>query len=212
MQINTGFTNLSSANFVSQVELILTSLTGNANFPEPWPSTVPTLAQLQSELATYEGLLSATNGGDRSRIPSREDARSALSSDLAAVGFYLQSVAKGNGTLLGTTGFPMKKIPQRVLNPEVPPPPQRFDLTRGPLSGSLVISASKVAKAASYDVQIATADPTVESNWTLAGSYKTCRRIELEGLTPGKVYSVRMRALGAAGPGPWTPASSLMVV
>ncbi len=212
MQIKSSFSSLSSANFVSQVELILTSLTGNATFPEPWPSTVPTLAQLQSELASYQGLLSATNSRDQSRIPAREDARRALNDDLATVAFYLQSVAKGDGTVLGTTGYPLRKLPQRVLNPEVLSPPQRFDLTRGPLSGSLVINASKVQKAGSYDVQIATADPTVESNWTLAGSFKNCRRIELEGLTPGKVYSVRMRALGSAGPGPWTPASSLMVV
>ena len=74
------------------------------------------------------------------------------------------------------------------------------------------VIASKVQKAVSYDVQVATADPTVESNWNLAGSFAGCRRIELGGLTPGKVYSVRMRALGSAGPGPWTPASSLMVV
>ncbi len=212
MQIKIGFTHLSSANFVSQVELILTSLTGNANFAEPWPSTVPTLAQLQSELAAYQGLLSATNARDESRIRDRENARRQLSNDLATVGFYLQSVAKGDGAVLGTTGFPLKKIPQRVINPELLPPPQRFELTRGPLSGSLVINASRVPKAGSYDVQIATADPTVESNWTLAGSFKTCRRIELDGLTSSKPYSVRMRALGSAGPGPWTPASSLMVV
>lgn len=212
MQINIGFTHLSSANFVSQVELIITSLNGNANFPEPWPSTVPTLAQLQSELTTYQGLLSATNAGDESRISAREDARRTLSADLATVAFYLQSQAKGDGTVLGTTGFTLRKTPQRNLNPLVPPPPQQFELTRGPLSGSLVIGASRVQKAVSYDVQIATADPTVESNWALVGSYANCRRIELDGLTPGKVYSVRMRALGSAGPGPWTPASSLMVV
>jgi hypothetical protein len=46
----------------------------------------------------------------------------------------------------------------------------------------------------------------------MAGSFKNSSRIELPGLTPGKVYSVRLRALGAAGPGAWTPASSLMVV
>jgi hypothetical protein len=212
MQIRTSFTHLSSANFVSQVELILTSLTGNASFPEPWPSTTPTLAQLQAAFMTYQTELNATNGGNESRILSREDARQVLADDLTSVAFYLQSVAKGDGTVLGSTGFPLKKVPQRVLDPQVLPPPDRFDLSRGPLSGSLVISASKVQKAASYDVQIATADPTVESNWTPAGSFATCRRIELDGLTPGKTYSVRMRTLGSAGPGPWTSASSLMVV
>jgi hypothetical protein len=52
----------------------------------------------------------------------------------------------------------------------------------------------------------------VEANWIDAGAYKNCRRIEVHGLTPLKVYSVRMRALGAAGYGAWTPVTNISVI
>jgi hypothetical protein len=74
------------------------------------------------------------------------------------------------------------------------------------------VKASPVSKAGAYEVQTTTADPTIESNWTAAGSFMNCGHIELDGLTVGKVYSVRLRAIGSAGPGAWTPASSLMVI
>ena len=99
-----------------------------------------------------------------------------------------------------------------ALSPLVPEAPAQVKVLRGPVSGSILIRASRVAKAASYDVQVTAADPTVEGNWNDAGVYKNCRRIEVLGLTPMKTYSVRMRALGAAGYGPWTPVTSVAVV
>jgi hypothetical protein len=69
-----------------------------------------------------------------------------------------------------------------------------------------------VLKAGSYDLQLTAGDPTVESNWIDAGAYKNCRRIELQGLAPYKTYSVRMRALGAAGYGAWTMPASVVVL
>lgn len=70
----------------------------------------------------------------------------------------------------------------------------------------------KVPRAASYDAQITSEDPTTESNWIAAGRFKNCTGIELSGLTLGKTYFVRVRALGSGGPGAWTIPSSLMVV
>jgi hypothetical protein len=212
MKINTSFSRLTPVKFAAQVELIITSLTGNASFPEPWPATVASLAQLQADLSSFQGTLNAIATGDRSRIVDRQATRQKLSGELTSLGYYLQGVANGDPTMLATTGFPARKETQRALVPADLEAPAQLTLQRGTLSGQLIVKCSRVLKAASYDVQTATADPTVEANWSDAGTYTTCRRIALEGLTPGKVYSVRMRAFGSAGPGAWTPASSLMVV
>ncbi len=72
--------------------------------------------------------------------------------------------------------------------------------------------ARRVPDAACYDVQMTSADPTVETNWTAVGIFQNPRRIQVLGLTPGKVYWFRLRALGKAGPGAWTGAASLMAV
>jgi hypothetical protein len=212
MKLNTGFSRITPVKFAAQVDLIITSLTGNTNFPEPWPASVPTLAQLQTDLNSFQSAVNAIATKDRSQMVNRDATRQKLSDELTSIAYYLQSVAKGDATMLATTGFPARKEPQRTLTPAEMTPPAQLTVERGALSGQLIIRASRVDKAASYDVQIATADPTLEASWSDAGSYATCRRIELNGLTPGKVYSVRVRALGAAGPGSWTPASSLMVV
>ena len=94
----------------------------------------------------------------------------------------------------------------------VPPAPEQIRLQRGTVSGTLVVRGSRVPSAGSFVLQTTSGDPTVEANWAAVASYKNCRRIELEGLTPGKTYTVRMRALGAAGPGAWSTSQSLMVL
>lgn len=135
-----------------------------------------------------------------------------LSTDLFVLASYVQSVAPNDQGKLATTGFPMRqaRVRTRILVP--PTAPANFELQRGPVSGMLVARASPQAGVGSYDVQLTTADPAVESSWMPAGTFKNCSRIELPGLTPGKVYMARIRALGTAGPGDWAIAAGLMVV
>jgi len=199
--VNSGFSKLSSVNFIAQTERIITAMSGNANFPEPWPSTVPSLARLQADLAALQTASTATASGDKTQIAARKSARSIVQNDLAQLAFYVQTIAQGSTTMLATTGFPLRQVAQRTLNPPLPPAPAEIVSLRGPLSGSIIVNASRVPKAASYEVQLATADPTVENNWSEAGTWKT-----------SKVYSFRMRAFAKAGFGPWATAASLMVV
>lgn len=212
MKINTSFSKLNPVQFAAQVELILTSLSGNANFPEPWPASVVTRAQLQADLASYQNSLTAIAAGDRRQVPERDASRQKLANELQTLAFYLQSVADGNATLLATTGYPARKSRARALTAETLAAPDGLVVERGVLSGEIIVKLKKQPKAAAYDVQTATADPTVESNWSDAGSYTSCRRISLEGFTPGKLYWVRVRGLGSAGPGAWTVPASVMVV
>ena len=210
--IKSNFNRLSSADYVSQVERILSAMSGNANFPEPWNPPVPSLAQIQTDFAAYQSALTATQAGDKTRKVERESARTRLSNDLNLLAFYVQTQAQGDDSKLATTGYPLKQPSNRTRMRELPGAPENFEVIRGTVSGMIVIRASPVLEAGSYTVQIATADPTLESNWSEVGSYKNCGRIELQGLTPGKIYSVRMRALGVAGQGAWTVPASLMVV
>lgn len=212
MKINSGFTGLSSSAFLAQAQLIVTSLTGNPAFPEPWPASVPSLAQIGTDLTTYQSAVSAAAAGDRNRIADRRAARRVLQGDLALLAPYLQAVAQADPGVLGTSGFPPRRNAPRAVVFGPPPAPDNFVVVRGPLSGTLLASCSRMAAAGSYEAQVTLADPTVENNWTNAGTFKNSRRMTLQGLTPGKVCSVRLRAIGTGGPGAWTLPSSLMVV
>jgi hypothetical protein len=210
--INSNFNNLKPSSLLAQAQTIVTAMTGNPAFPEPWSATVPPLAQIQKDLAAFQDAVTATAVGDRTRIAERTATGAVLVNDLGQLALYVQGIANGNQEMLATTGYPLRQRHSRNLVVDVPQAPVDVRTYPGIVSGSLLIRSPKVEGAASYDVQIATADPTVESNWTAAGSYTSCRRIELSGLTAFKTYWVRMRGLGSAGPGAWSVPVSLPVV
>lgn len=210
--INSSFSKLSSSGFLAQAQRIVTALTANPAFPEPWPASVPSLAQLNTDLAAYEAALGAAAAGDRNRIIDRKAARQVLQTDLALVAPYLQAACKADPTVLGTTGYPLRKHTVRSTVFEPPAAPANFTIARGPVSGTLSVSCSRMSGVGSYEAQIATGDPTVETNWSSAGLFKNSQRMTLQGLTPGKSCSVRLRAIGTAGPGAWTLPASLIVV
>jgi hypothetical protein len=211
-KINSSFINLSSANFLAQAQRIVTSLTANPAFPEPWPTAVPTLAKLNADLAAYQAALTAAAAGDRNLIAERRAARQLVQSDLNLLAPYLQTLSQGDAVMLGSSGFPLRKQSPRTTVFDPPPAPANLVVDRGSLSGSLVLSCSRMPGVGSYEAQVATADPTVEANWNAAGTFKNSQRMTLQGLTAGKVCSVRLRAIGNAGPGAWTLPVSLMVV
>lgn len=210
----TAFSSLREADFLARAQQILASLTGNAHFPEPWAVQVPNLADLGTAFAAYQTAYGAAQSGDKAKIAARQAAREVLMTKLKKLARYLEVVADEDLAVLASTGYELRKDGVRNASAvaETLPPPDGFKLDRGPLSGTIVAKARRLPGAGSYEVQIAQADPTVETNWSDAGTFMRCSKIELQGLAPGKTISVRMRGIGSRKPGAWTPAASLMVV
>jgi hypothetical protein len=209
-----SFDALGEADFLAQAEGIAAALTGNAAFPEPWPSPLPGLTPLKTDIAAYEAAYLAAKAGDKAKIALREAARQTVNTDLKRLAPYLEMVANGDAAMLASSGYALRKTPVKTAssNPQTLPPPEDFQVSRGVLSGTIVIHASKLEGAGSYTVQSTSGDPTVEDNWEENGTYLRCSKIEIGGFTPGKVVSVRIRGIGTHSPGAWTPAASLMVV
>lgn len=210
--IVSNFSRLSYPNFLAQAQRIVTAMTGNPHFPEPWTAPTPSLAQITADLDSFASVTAAVSSGDRTRMAERNASRAQLATDLQALAVYLQMITKGDEAMIASTGYDIRA---RVARPALMTPlaaPLDLRLSRGELSGSLIARVTKVRQAVAYDVQVATADPTVENNWADAGTFATCRRIAISGLTPGKNYSVRVRAINGAGPGAWTVPGTLMVV
>lgn len=78
----------------------------------------------------------------------------------------------------------------------------------------MVLRADGVKGAKSFEVWCCEGDPMTESNWRyLTGSVRV-NRIELTGLglTPGKLYFFRIRAISSHGIGPWSNFVSLIAI
>jgi hypothetical protein len=209
--ITAGFDSLPPADFLSQSRLIVNSMTGNPDFPEPWPAPVPSLATITADLSTYQDALDITLAGDRTQITARNSARATLSNDLLLLRLYVETMGNGNPAKIATSGFPLKQRSPRSLA-VVPTVPPGFIISQGPVSGTISVKCRRVPGAGCYQVQLASADPTLEASWMDVGSFTRCQGIAIEGLTAGKIYSVRMRAVGNAGSGAWTLPASMMVI
>lgn len=199
--------------FLTKSERIVTSLTGNSHYPLPWPTAVPAPTALANAFANLQRLASAAASGDTAKIAARNLARDEVTVMLKKIALYLELVADGDRAILETTGYELAKAHGgHSPGPGVLPAPENLRVERGPLSGVLLVQVHTLKGAGSYEVQIASADPKVETNWRLVTLSKTATHIELTGLTPGTVYYVRVRGIGSHGPGAWAESSGIMAV
>jgi hypothetical protein len=75
------------------------------------------------------------------------------------------------------------------------------------MTTKLQLRVKSVRNAQAYEVQIRTGSGA----WQGAGSYPQARNILLEGLTPGTVYEIRVRAIGGSlGYSDWSDVTTHM--
>jgi hypothetical protein len=100
-----AFDTMNEADFQAKVGHILSSLTNNPNFPEPWPEPVPPLAQLNEAYRVYLDAYHASLTRDTLKIKQRDAARQTLTDMLKHVASYLEVIAHLATDKLFTTGF-----------------------------------------------------------------------------------------------------------
>jgi hypothetical protein len=207
----TTFDHLNESAFLAKAGTIVTNLTANANYPEPWAVQVATLAQLTTSYTAYLDNYHAAVNHDSLKIALRNSARLALTELLKGLIPYLEMLAQGDTHILVTTGYDLRKDIVRGGSADILPAPDAFRVTHGAKGGSFDIHLAKLLGAGSYEVQITESDPSIEANWRHATTSLTAAHILLEGLTPGQAYWVRVRGIGTAGAGVWTEPVNLIV-
>lgn len=206
------FGPLANAAFLTKAGTIVNALRNNPNFPEPWPPQVPALSQLNDAYEAYQSAFRAAENGDRARITEREATRAVLVSQLKILAAYLELVAQGDTTKLMSTGFDLRKDIVRGTRTDPLLAPMGFSARHGKLSGVVILHATRLSGAASYEAQYTDGDPKVESDWKNAGTYPGCNHIEITGLAIGKNHWFRIRGIDSNGPGKWTEPVSLIVI
>jgi hypothetical protein len=177
-------------------DAIIASMTGNAAFTTPSPSLASlgtqadgirarliTIATLETDLVTEKGLL--------------VDDLAVLKLDLASLVGYVQHESHGDPNIIHSAGL-------QVVGDRIPVGPlaqvSNLKLAFGDQEGALTVDWQPIYGAFVYLVETS-ANP--DGPWTQVTA-TTRARFTLENLTPGTKYWVRVRAVGAAGFGPYS--------
>lgn len=201
-QIKIGLSGLNAVDLIAKTNDIVAAMTGNANFPTPTPD-LPALIAANTELQTAA---EASRYGDSRMIENRKNKQVIVEDLLRQLAAYVTMTATGDGAILATSGFELRRVPEPM------PPlarPLNFVANRGTHEGSADLEWKSVTGGLTYMIQVSTTDPTVsDDNWkTAAVTTKVKHRIE--NLTKGTYYWYRVMAVGRNSTSPYSDVSLL---
>ena len=177
---------------------IKTSMTGNASFTAPNPTLTvfgTKITDATAKVAAYNASVTTSQAAMADRDTSLESLRQTMR-QLAA---YVENASGGDAAKIESAGMGVRAaatkigVPAQVLN---------LVLTAGDFDGTLDAACDAVYGASSYEIQTS-ADPMTATSWAFKMT-SSKSSATLEGLTSGAKVWVRVRAIGAAGPGPWS--------
>lgn len=190
---------------------LVNALTKDPTIIERIVAQLPTREKMQVVYDQYLVAFNESHGMDPQKLEALEEARNALNVQLGLLHGMVNVVAEQDPSIPKSLGLTQPQPPpkKRTSGPLPLTAPQHFKLERedgGVMNGS----ASAVRSAKSYEVQICEGDPSVEANWSHDSTQGKVSHLRITGLTPGKIYSFRIRAIGSHGPGPWSSYITIM--
>ncbi len=176
-----------------------TSMTGNANYPTA--KREPTDAAFDAAQDGLEASNSAVDAAEtiwKAAILDRNNKEVAWDLAITARASNCESMTPGDRAKLQTTGLPLRPAPTPVGIPDAP-----IDLLATPskFQGQLDIRWKPIRGATSYVVErMVHGGPGTWAQIKLLSQSKFADT----GLVSGTTYAYRVRALAAAGEGPWS--------
>lgn len=167
----------------------------------PVASRKPTDAELQTaqdELVASEAAVAAAETMLKTAIQDRDAKEALWDVAITSRANHCESVTPTDLVALASTGLPLRSAPTPV---GVLPMPVNLVAKASDFEGQIDLSCDAVNGARTYEWQCRV--HTENSTWENVKS-TTTRKVSVTGLTPGQQYAFRVRAIGAAGPGPWS--------
>ena len=216
-QLELNMIGLSTNDMVVKLGTVADLIEAHQGYQDKLPDEVcgaPQFRALAAELhqadqdAVYKDLL---------KVAKKVEKHQASAVALAVFGQFavMRSILKNDTSYLDNIGFERKKkkiTAKKAANQLLPGAPAHFSVKHGPVDGSVVFKIGAVKGAAHYDIHSCLGDPNDEGAWSLAITFVNTRTTQLDGLEPGKVYYFRVKCLGGAGFGPWSPIVKIMVI
>jgi hypothetical protein len=183
---------------VQKTEDIVTALTANASFPTPIPSLATMTGKADALSAAVSAREAAKMAFDEA-LTNLNTAEVDLDTSLTQLMAYVESASGGDEAKILSAGFEIKGKPSPVgAMPQV----QGLDSSAGDAEGRIILRWKSVKGAKTYEIQTCP-DPITAAGWKSAG-LTTKASLTLDGLPTGGRCWFRVRAIGSAGPGPWS--------
>ena len=199
LRVSLGFAKLPDTGLDNFAQTIINELTGNAAYPTP----PVTLANLQTARNDFTTKIAASNVGGAFATAAKNNSRNVLLGLLRKVAGYVQINCNDDMATLVSSGF------QAMSTNRASAPldqPQDINVNNGN-TGELIASVKPLANSSMYEAR-AKADG---ADWLPSAFSGDSRRITIDGLTPGTMYTVEVRALGGqTGQSPWSDPTSHM--
>lgn len=134
----------------------------------------------------------------RGATMKKRQQRKSTESTLTSLAVLVTRVAKGRQEVMRAAHM----RPRRPRTPVgMPPAPGDLRARPGNFEGTCLLDWDSVKGAGAYEIEYALRADT--QHWTRHGA-SLASKATVDGLTPGTAYAFRVRALGAAGPSPWS--------
>ncbi len=189
-----------------KLTLVATKLTGNGSFPAP-PSA-PAALTAQALLITNK--LAAITAHDFAGQQLTIDLRGLREAGAVMINQNATYVQTTVNQLTGTDESRAAAVVSAgytVVDATTPvgpmPKVENVKVTQGDADATLDAGWDPIVRGLQTFVVEATLDPAALTGWFQAGLTKKST-LTITGLTSGQRYWVRVRAIGAAGPGPWS--------
>jgi len=169
------------------------NMTGNANFPAPFP----TLTTLHDVVKTCDDAETLALNGSKQQKSDLDDAEALLDATLTQMGKYVDSIANGNGTIILSAGFDTQSEREPA---NVPDAPLLKSVANNNVPLSLKATWNTVKFARAYVVEQNDDEALPENGWKQI-AIQTQRTIIISGLISGKKYAFRVKAIGIMGEG-----------
>jgi hypothetical protein len=176
---------------IEKVRNYVTKMTGNANFTTPNPA----LAAVSSEVDDLELKFGAAMGGGKTLKTAVRLQKLKVLAIVSTLRAYVQTTTLGDMMKILSSGFDVRgHVVVNVLDP-----PSNVRVGFGKVPGQLIVRWAGVPHRTGYKVQISEALPGPPV-WTDAPNGDTGKvRLEVDGLTPGKIYLFRVYTKSTAG-------------
>jgi hypothetical protein len=205
IRISLAFTRLGDLLLIQYADVVALLLFGNAAYPAP-PVTAAAFGLLTTG---FRDAKTAQTEGRALATATKNAKRELLVAAMRELAAYVQMVGGNNLETLLSSGFEVVVPGSNLSEVLAAPVIEKVKLGQ---SGELITVVTPVRNSRGYEMQIAEmTDATTQGPWASAGFHTNSRRILTAGLTPGKIYVIRVRAMGgSSGQSDWSAPTSQM--
>ena len=178
----------------SQGQALLKGLTGNSNFTNPPVD----LNVFKADLDTYAVNIADAKDGGKKAIALRNKQGGVVIRAIKLLAAYVEVNCKDDMNIFLSSGLQPRSSTRAPAQPL--DQPTILNIDQGP-SGQLLVSIKPVRRAKSYELRYGAAGPggAAPAAWSTLMVPKAKTAVPINGLTPGTMYAVQVRAYGQLG-------------